>query len=695
MKKLLISSKIAFVFSVFLTTVFTFFVNLDNPDVTLLFSCHNDNTATSQLDLLSVEATSDNCGGIENLASPIRVLITLAPGVVLILLLMLLITRFIKTPRLKIVINLIFSSIILLLPVPLILWPALVIGNMTNIGGNFYSTTVLERHSFYEISYANTGFPSMILEIFVAVLVVVSIATISLHKHFSGKQMNTRFNKNLVFVSIILSVTIFVFSFIYQIVVFSVQYSANVKVGENNKQIAQAIQTNDLPRFLVGDYWQIATIDANLSDTDTGSVSDKEGSDDRLSTPDQSDQFSQSDVAENNTLIIETMASCMTPKYGAPDPGGWIDLMYNKEFTYVLRVNYDVNEKIGKQTRNGFPECTLDDIEVNFGIPEEIIDVGDFKLLHFSSNKHLYSDSPVSSDEKNEPVDDTSVQSDSEFDSFTQEAESFYDPECEKNLLTVVAHQDDDLLFMVPDLQYMIDDGYCVQTIYLTAGDNGKDKNYWESREIGGAVAHSVLSEVEFQDPVEDKVTSIKSVDNRFALHFLKLPDGGWPDGDGIEKHNWESIKKLFNGDIDKIQSIDIDDSDDVELTRSWTKDQIIDYIGAYIKVFNPTYIFTQTPRNESRANPDHPDHLNAGRFAQAAFIKYASMWVNVLWHYAGYSISSKPINVFDEDRDRKAELFFEYSDYDDDTKCRNRQECSHSGLIYPNYIQRQYRWYS
>ncbi len=39
--------------------------------------------------------------------------------------------------------------------------------------------------------------------------------------------------------------------------------------------------------------------------------------------------------------------------------------------------------------------------------------------------------------------------------------------------MAVVAHQDDSLLFLSPDLLHDIQAGDCVTTVYVTAGDGG------------------------------------------------------------------------------------------------------------------------------------------------------------------------------------------------------------------------------
>jgi hypothetical protein len=44
---------------------------------------------------------------------------------------------------------------------------------------------------------------------------------------------------------------------------------------------------------------------------------------------------------------------------------------------------------------------------------------------------------------------------------------------CTQRSLDVVAHEDDDLLFMNPDIQHDIRAGVCVTTVFLTAGDDG------------------------------------------------------------------------------------------------------------------------------------------------------------------------------------------------------------------------------
>src|SRR5215475_11483965 len=51
------------------------------------------------------------------------------------------------------------------------------------------------------------------------------------------------------------------------------------------------------------------------------------------------------------------------------------------------------------------------------------------------------------------------------------------EPECNGRSMNIVAHEDDDLLFLSPDLIHDIQSGRCVRTIFVTAGDAGDADN--------------------------------------------------------------------------------------------------------------------------------------------------------------------------------------------------------------------------
>ncbi|HEY9279811.1 MAG TPA: PIG-L family deacetylase, partial [Eoetvoesiella sp.] len=60
--------------------------------------------------------------------------------------------------------------------------------------------------------------------------------------------------------------------------------------------------------------------------------------------------------------------------------------------------------------------------------------------------------------------------------------------------LVFVAHQDDDLLFMNPDIETTIDAGGCVRTVYLTAAERGEGVPYMLGRARGVRAAYAHMA---------------------------------------------------------------------------------------------------------------------------------------------------------------------------------------------------------
>ena len=113
-----------------------------------------------------------------------------------------------------------------------------------------------------------------------------------------------------------------------------------------------------------------------------------------------------------------------------------------------------------------------------------------------------------------------------------------------------VAHEDDDLLFMNPDLMTRIRNGARVQTIYVTAGDKDKGPDYWMSREAGVKEAYAYMADVpniwrRGALKIENKKIvkfTLKDAP-RINLIFLRLPDG-------IDDRNGE-VKMYLDGDLE------------------------------------------------------------------------------------------------------------------------------------------------
>lgn len=146
---------------------------------------------------------------------------------------------------------------------------------------------------------------------------------------------------------------------------------------------------------------------------------------------------------------------------------------------------------------------------------------------------------------------------------------------CTTSWLNVVAHQDDDELFLNPSVGIQI--GYavgsssdCMRTIYLTTGDAGKDSANWGwgtygwDRELGTLNSYAYMAGVistnkgsgitsywtESNDTISGDtyspdsshtiVTYTLNAYSNISVQFMQMPDGN-PQGYGYASANWSS----------------------------------------------------------------------------------------------------------------------------------------------------------
>jgi LmbE family N-acetylglucosaminyl deacetylase len=261
---------------------------------------------------------------------------------------------------------------------------------------------------------------------------------------------------------------------------------------------------------------------------------------------------------------------------------------------------------------------------------------------------------------------------------------------CSKDtVMNIVAHQDDDILFMNPDLIHSLREGNCVRSVYLTAGDSGSGRLYWLGREEGSKAAYAEMLGV--KNPVWNTRTvslsktayiSLANLKNspNVSLVFLHLPDGD-PNGQGFTATNYESLSKLETGAIANIHSVDGQ--------SSYTSDQLINALTELINVYQPDEIRTQATHNLSEQYVDHSDHLAAGNYAKNAHQKYLQQRDAMpIKFYVGYPIRDQPENVSPEDIGATEKAFFSYAQHDHGT-CGSIEMCSSMSYIY--YLSRQY----
>lgn len=226
---------------------------------------------------------------------------------------------------------------------------------------------------------------------------------------------------------------------------------------------------------------------------------------------------------------------------------------------------------------------------------------------------------------------------------------------CSKNtIMNIVAHPDDDLLFLSPDLLHDISAGKCIVSVFITAGDAGLDSKYWLKREEGIKNAYAKMD------------------DSKVTLVFLRLPDGNF-EGTGYKSNNQQSISGLYRRKIAKINSLDG--------SKTYTKESLIKALLLLMQTYKPVEIHTQDFLGKP-GQGDHSDHYFTGYFVRLAEDKYQRP--HTIVSYLDYLVQSKPINISEKDYLDKRNAFMSYAQHDAEALKQN----------YLPWLWRQYKIY-
>jgi LmbE family N-acetylglucosaminyl deacetylase len=397
-------------------------------------------------------------------------------------------------------------------------------------------------------------------------------------------------------------------------------------IDKRNSLIAQALDQHPV-KALVGDYWRVIP----------------------------TKQLS------GGKINVMPLSGCFTARNTLSSQAWQIDL-HNNSFAYLLSLDRSLTD---------YRNCTLDEVVARYGQPNSSVlvagslsspkelllfyDRGIHKSLAKISIKSPSTILPISLDEL--PYTSCSVPS----------------------VFSVVAHQDDDLLFMNPDLLHDIRAGHCIRTVYLTAGDAGSSQVYWLGRQQGSEAAYSKMLGV---DDIWVERT-VKLADNEYitvanprggakvSLIFMHLPDGNIT-GQGFAATNFESLARLEAGEIGAMNSVDGQ--------SAFTSDQLVAALSSLMHVYQPTEIRTQANYAGGRF-PDHSDHQAVGRYVKRAYQQYENEQFEnkiaiPIKFYLGYPIHQFPPNVSDGDLIAKSLTFFTYAQFDRGV-CGSSQECA------------------
>ena len=238
----------------------------------------------------------------------------------------------------------------------------------------------------------------------------------------------------------------------------------------------------------------------------------------------------------------------------------------------------------------------------------------------------------------------------------------------------VVAHPDDDVLFMNPDLVAAIRTGVWVTSIFLTAGESdlADAPRYAASRQAGTRAAFATMARAADSWTRNELVLSprqsaeLYTLRQRPAVHliFLNLPEDNDPAATG-GKH---ALSRLWQDRAATLRTLVPADAA-VHGSSTYDAADLVSVLTALFDQFRPTVIRTQDPEPDRRYQPqwgphhDHPDHVMTARFVRAAQLRYGHA-VRLL-HYRDYNVTDAPPNLPPSEVRDKQEIFAAYAAHD------------------------------
>jgi LmbE family N-acetylglucosaminyl deacetylase len=374
---------------------------------------------------------------------------------------------------------------------------------------------------------------------------------------------------------------------------------------------------------------------------------------------------------------VTPLGTCTKPR-DTLTSGAWQPDLTTHKFAYLLTLDGSPAD---------FPACGLQQAIKQYGRPNSsLITAGTFahpKEMMLFYDHGIHQSSPATPQPNQGPATIVPIGLD----------ELPYTSCPVPTIMQIVAHQDDDLLFMNPDLIHDIREGHCIRTIYATAGDAGHGQFYWLSRERGSESAYSTMlgtdqvwieRVVKLADNEFITVANPKG-NNRISLIFMHLPDGNL-QGQGFGSTHSESLARLEAGKDSKI--------DAVYSGSTYTSPQLVDALTSLMHIFQPGQIRTQASIAGGRY-PDHSDHMAIGHFVNRSYAQYEQQQFEnqvkiPISYYIGYPVHQNPANVSAEDLAAKEAAFFAYARYDGSV-CGNALACARNPA-YGAYLPREYK---
>ncbi|MFF1413975.1 PIG-L family deacetylase [Streptomyces sp. NPDC058289] len=269
-------------------------------------------------------------------------------------------------------------------------------------------------------------------------------------------------------------------------------------------------------------------------------------------------------------------------------------------------------------------------------------------------------------------------------------------------VLQIVAHPDDDLYFMNPDLRYSIAAGHPVTSVYLTSGEadginageaqvaaTPPDKPaYAEARQNGIRAAYARMATGDRDSPWRRTVVptaggghaevDVLTAKPQVNLVWLQLREAGnvWADRP-------DSLHGLWDGKVPRLESM-LASGSPVKQQFTYTKDQVVRTLVGFLKQYGPTTVRSQDPSPgrfpDNKHYTDHQDHFYGARFVQVALGAYAKEVKDrphfSVQNYLGYFNGSLPDALVADEAKSKLDILDTYAWTDRQNHCGSAAGC-------------------
>ncbi len=206
-------------------------------------------------------------------------------------------------------------------------------------------------------------------------------------------------------------------------------------------------------------------------------------------------------------------------------------------------------------------------------------------------------------------------------------------PLAETGDVAIVAHQDDDLLFMQPDVAEAVRAGGGMTIVYVTAGNGTKGYDRSQGRYQGlmeayGDVANATAWTCGWIAIAGHTAEHCRLAERNVSLVFLAYPDGG-------KRGEYEpSLRHLWQGDVASVETI-------AERTAVYDRPGLIDTVADVLRETRPAHVHVLD--GAGTHGYDHNDHMLVGGVALLAVAR-ANVAPDLI-AYRGYNTPGEPPN--------------------------------------------------